>query len=876
MSRKLTLDITFMEIPRDGDKFGYQISNNGVPLSFNGFLGWDKTFKDATDYSITNVGIMSFEYDLNPNVADNAAIGNGFNGPVSFIKRQSSGKYICVGDFTMYQSQAIRYICRLNTDFTLDNTFIPPYYGSYIRAIEVDGSDNIYIGSVNNIGGKLGLQRLGINGVLDTTYISGAGFNGEVTCLKLQSDGKLLVAGNFTTFNGTTSKGLIRLLSTGVSDSFGGITTGFITVESYIRSIDLQSTGNIVVGGDFVSYNSTTCGNIIILTPTGAIANVPVALSNLPGVIVGNVVNKVLVDSSDKIYATGKFEIYGGTNVCHKIIRLNSNGTYDSTFVIVNNGLQNGSSVFSTGGYDMIFNGSENLAIVGSFTELQNTTVPNIGTLGSTGSISPDGETTAGTLSYYTDVIIRNIIDTGSGYIIVGDFDSYTTPNVGPVSSQFIIPISPTFSNNVYNTYNNLVEFNSGYGITYSVILFDTIVRMEYTFDDQEVVINSVYDTPDYVEITFLNESLTLPELVKEVVVRSPYLIISNAATFSYVNYKVKVYEGSIFDGPSQPITYDITKSKLFDGQENIYVNLNNLIREKLEANVTTFVDDQYENAQPLPENMSKRCLVDETIFNGSVTASTAKYYLLALDGFLYNNEEQGVPNVLITGTKRYIHRNQAQRIYFQSNFLTDIKISMDSNGTFNTLSFDSTDILGDNKKYIQSLQVDTQYFTNDNQHVDYLFTYSNSDMVIVRFEIYEDCKYKLYNVVYKNKWGVLESIPFSKKSTRGIDVKGVDFERSILDYNGNYDITRHTSKQFNVNASESWVLNTDWMPEYMNAAFEELGLSEEIWIITDTNEIIPVIKEDTRIDFKTALNDKLIQYTLKVKLSHQVIKNIL
>ena len=64
--------------------------------------------------------------------------------------------------------------------------------------------------------------------------------------------------------------------------------------------------------------------------------------------------------------------------------------------------------------------------------------------------------------------------------------------------------------------------------------------------------------------------------------------------------------------------------------------------------------------------------------------------------------------------------------------------------------------------------------------------------------------------------------------------------------------------------------------PEYMNDAFEELNLSEEVWIIMGDDSIIPVIKEDKKIDFKTVLNDKLIQYTLKVKMSHQVIKNIL
>jgi hypothetical protein len=226
------------------------------------------------------------------------------------------------------------------------------------------------------------------------------------------------------------------------------------------------------------------------------------------------------------------------------------------------------------------------------------------------------------------------------------------------------------------------------------------------------------------------------------------------------------------------------------------------------------------------------------------------------------------------------------------TNFLLDV-IAMDEFGNTYQPNWDSLDILGDNKKYIQSFQVDT-YFTGhtgarppyNTNYVDYIFSYksdNNGDeitgrsyTVTQRFEIYDDCKYDLYTIVYKNKYGVLESLPFSRKTMKSVESKGVDYERSILDYNGNYDITRHTSKEYNVNGYESWVLNTNWLPEYMNEAFEELNLSEEVWIIMSDDSIIPVVKEDKKIDFKTLLNDKLIQYTLKVKMSHQVIKNIL
>jgi len=1017
--------------------------------------------------------------------------------------------------------------------------------------------------------------------------------------IKLQPDGKLIVAGVMTLWNGSTPcKGIIRLTTTGIKDvAFSGVNQGFVLNNSYPRTIDLQSDGDIVVGGDFLMYNNTTCGNIIILTSTGAVSKVPTDLNNSPGGILSENVLKVLVDPSDRIYVTGKFERYGGGVACNKIIRLYkntfNNWVPDLTFNVISQGLDNGNSIYTTGGFDMLLNDNGNLVVVGNFGTVQGTTTQNIAVLDETGILSPDGEDTTGvfTVSWGAPTL-KTISNLGDRFILGGSFNSYSNVGIPAVSSQFVIPIgedmtfnfgtgfnqivyssletndgsyliggdfttynglsaskivklsatgsidntfntgigfdnyvypiiktsdnnylmgglfstynglsaskivklsatgsidntfntgtgfdnltisiletsdncyliggyfttyngvtrnriikltptgsidnsfnigtgfnqdvytitqtndggylvggnfttyngitknklvklTPTgsidnsfnigtgFNNYVYtiaetnngylvggdfttyngvsvnrivklsatgsidnsfnigtgfnqpvvstniitnqlylisgdfttyngssvnrilfldnqgsitttidslvqtiqNTYDNLLTYNNDYGIVYTK--YSDKVRMEYTFDNQEIVLNSVYDTPDYVEITYTNESLTIAELIQEIAVRSPYLIVSNSASFSSVNYKIRVYEGSIFTGPSQSINYDITKDKLFTGQSNIYVNINNLVREKLEANVTTFNDSSYFSSQLLPDNMSKWVLVDETTFDGSVTQSTAKYYLHALDGYLYNFEEQGSPNVFINGDKRYIHRDQPQRIYFQTNFLIGITIT-DQFGGLYIPQWDATNILADNKRYIQSFEVDSYYripggSRQITSYVDYNFTYDagagRAYTITKRFEIYDDCKYDLYTIVYKNKFGVLESIAFSRKAVKSLDVKAVDYERSILDYNGSYDITRHTNKQYNLNGYESWVLNTNWMPEYMNEAFEELSLSEEVWIITEDGSIIPIVKEDTRIDFKTQLNDKLIQYTMKVKMSHQVIKNIL
>lgn len=1262
MSRKLTLDINFIDTPRDGDVFGYQISNNGNLLNFNGFNGWDKTFKDSVDYTTANGNLMAFNTDLTPNVTDNAAIGNGFNGPVNVVKKQSDGKYICVGGFGSYQDQVLssRRICRLNTDFTLDTSFTPPDFYVDLTTLEIDSTDRIYLGNEMTIGGKKGVQRLNANGTQDTAYPVGIGFDRPVMSIKLQPDNKLIVAGVMTLWNGSTPcKGIIRLTDTGIKDSsFNGVNQGFVLNNSYPRTIDLLSTGEIVVGGDFYFYNNTSCGNIIILTTTGAVSKVPTDLDNAPtGALYQNVL-KVLVDPIDKIYVTGKFEQYGGGVPCHKIIRLYKNSfnnwVPDLTFNVINQGLDNGNSIYTTGGFDMLLNDSGNLVVAGNFGTVQGTVAQNIAVLHPTGGLSPDGEDTTGVFGLSVGApTLKTILNLGDRFIIGGSFYSYSNSGVAPVSSQFIIPIAeaftpdfgqgfdngtladnaaitlsirnnkfivggdfntydgtgfgkvvrinadgstdygfdstvgvqsgpgslvssaidknnkvyiggditsyngtsttavarinddgsfdatfdtgagvnnaitcilpddinggalflgafyeysgitvgyiakplddgtldPTFNigtgfnaptlsaldtgdgyiiggvftqfsgvsqvglvklkydgsrdtsfnsnasagvnglvqqsdgkiicmmpdagytyngisitgalfrinqngsydpsfnsstyspgsggartnlievdsqdriyvysvndlniirftkdgvldttfnvtelvgsnsstqyvwsmkmyfnnlvvvgtfeiggfpvsicmldetgtivttdvdnyQNIINTYDNLLAYNSGYGIYYN--LLSDKVRMIYEFDDDNIIVNDVYDTPDYVEITFTNESLTINEIIEEVVVRSPLLIKSAPLNYDSVNYQVRIFDGNLFSGLTYPVLYEVTKQKLFAGQANVYININNYVREKLEGNVLSFVDNNYSTPNPIPLSMSKWVRVDETLLLTGTTVDTNVTWLYATDGFLYNYEQQGIPNILHTGNKRYMRYDQLQQVYFQTNFLTGITVTYNTGSVFNIpVGAPNLQLLND--EYVNSLSIASIDLASREgprppvyiplKWADYTFSYSNSATQTIRYEFYDDCQYEPYSLVFKNKWGMLESIPMSRKSVIALNTESKDYNRSILDYNGDYDINRHTNKQYNVNGYDSWTLNSNWLPEYMNQPLEELMLSEEVWLIDSNSDIIPVTKEDQSLTFKTELNDRMIQYTIKVKMSHSKIKNIL
>ena len=86
---------------------------------------------------------------------------------------------------------------------------------------------------------------------------------------------------------------------------------------------------------------------------------------------------------------------------------------------------------------------------------------------------------------------------------------------------------------------------------------------------------------------------------------------------------------------------------------------------------------------------------------------------------------------------------------------------------------------------------------------------------------------------------------------------------------------TAHAKKTFNSNATESVSLNTGFVSELTNVYFEELMVSEYIWLTDSTNTIYPVNLKDSSFTYKTGLNDRLINYTMNFEKSFSLVNNI-
>lgn len=176
---------------------------------------------------------------------------------------QPDNKILVGGEFQWYQNygDGVMFLGRLNTDGTQDSTFnIGTGFNQNIQSIALQADGKIVAGgyfttfngsTVNYI------VRLNANGSLDTSFNTGVGFNNGISSIVIQSDGKIVIGGNFTSYNGSPANHLIRLNTDGSVDATFNMSAYTIPA---VYSLNLHRDGRILVGGylyyKFNAYNS--------------------------------------------------------------------------------------------------------------------------------------------------------------------------------------------------------------------------------------------------------------------------------------------------------------------------------------------------------------------------------------------------------------------------------------------------------------------------------------------------------------------------------------------------------------------------------------------------------------------------------------------
>jgi uncharacterized delta-60 repeat protein len=243
---------------------------------------------------------QSFVARLNADGSLDKAFAPTLNGAVQAIAVQSNGQYLVGGHFTTVNGITRNYIVRLNTDGSFDGPFNPDPNGP-ISMIAVQPNGQILLGGSFNVlfpdgataGSTVGsLIRLNSDGTLDTTFAPMPG-GGSVYAAVVLPDGRIVIAGEFTSVAQVSQGYIARLSSTGAYD---GTATFDPQPNRPVYALALQPNGQIVMGGSFSAVQpltgkppstatlpTTTLPNGTVQTypPAGDTASTPIYVNNL-------------------------------------------------------------------------------------------------------------------------------------------------------------------------------------------------------------------------------------------------------------------------------------------------------------------------------------------------------------------------------------------------------------------------------------------------------------------------------------------------------------------------------------------------------------------------------------------------------------------
>lgn len=257
--------------------------------------------------------------------------GLGANSRILTVAIQSDGKILISGYFTNYNGTNINRIARLNADGTLDSSFNVGTGTGLVNVIKVLSDGKILIGgqfySYNGININM-IARLNSDGTLDTSFNTGDGANNEVFSISIQTDNKIIIGGRFTSFNNVTRNYLARINNDGTLDSTFDPVAG--TNGYPVLATAIQADGKILIGGEFITYNSYIGSPRIFRLNTDA----SIDYSFIHGGF-NSILRDIVVLPDGKILVSGSFYSFDTVTSpvsINRIAKLNQNGTLDTSF----------------------------------------------------------------------------------------------------------------------------------------------------------------------------------------------------------------------------------------------------------------------------------------------------------------------------------------------------------------------------------------------------------------------------------------------------------------------------------------------------------------------------------------------------------------
>lgn len=353
---------------------------------------------------------------------------SGF-GDVRAVALQSDGKLLVGGNFSSFNGVACPGLVRLQPNGAVDPAFTAVFPvtmpGPPVArlALQPDGKV-LVVGADYSSGGRLFLARLNPSGSFDPSFgVVGVGGEGWIEALFLQSDGRVLIGGEFDSVRGVARTNLARITADGLVDpDFAPIIT-WPFGSGLITAMAQEVNGRILIGGVFNRVNGVTRHNLARLEITGSL-DLTFAAFGFTNAIpddANDSLHSIAVQPDGQILVGGALSQSNG-QIRPILARLNPNGSLDSNFSVV---LANDWGNFMPHVSVVLCQPDRKLLVGGGFTSVNGVLRQNLARLNSDGSLDlsfQSGEVESEYDPYATDIVLALAVQQDGQLLVGGSF----------------------------------------------------------------------------------------------------------------------------------------------------------------------------------------------------------------------------------------------------------------------------------------------------------------------------------------------------------------------------------------------------------------------------------------------------------------------
>ena len=376
--------------------------------------------------------------------------------------------------------------------------------------------------------------------------------------------------------------------------------------------------------------------------------------------------------------------------------------------------------------------------------------------------------------------------------------------------------------------------------------------------------------------------------------VRSPYFVNLQGTTLLSATIEIKIYEGTTANttwlGNPQ---YTLTSTAV---NKNINFEISELIKDYIPA----AFDGGYTQGSTADVSRATTIYVDYRITETLTTGVLSPVDTLGLRGFYgYGFFEDGANPQLLQGllqsnTTILKSDDDALRVPVDNENTTSVAFFYKNEQIYTWTPIaglkmhDQIQYVSTASEYVDNYRERVvasggtfeenpciqEFLRNDTIYpVDEVIVNAIEGVTVLNVENIEECKYTPYKLTFINKFGAYQDIWFFKNSKLAMNTNEERYKSNILT-NGTYNTYDPQIKLLTKNAKRSLTLNSGFYPESNNKVFEQLFLSEKVWIEYE-QKTLGVTIESKSFNYKTSVTDGVINYTIDLSFAFDTINNI-